>query len=628
MLSIMRKKAGSWILKVVLGVIAVVFVFWGFGRQGSNRVIKVASVNGDIITKDEYDKQYKDLIEEFRRTLGKNFNEESIKTLKLKEKALEGLIDRRLMLSEAKKLNFQVTEEELDATITRIPAFQRGGRFDAGTYRRVLNYAQITPEAFKTMQREAMLIEKLRLFIAESAKVSENEAREWYKWENAEVDIDYVKFSSSLYTKLGVTKEEEKVFYEKNKNLYKTEPKIKVQYIRFNPDDYKAKIDITDEEIQDYYESNPEEFETPKTVEARHILIKVEPGATDEAVQNGKQRALAIMNLAKSGKDFAGLAKQYSEGPSRDNGGYLGAFKKDAMVKPFSDKAFSMKAGEISEPVRTQFGWHIIKVEKVNGAIAISEKDAKKIISEKIREERSKNIAYDEAEVVFDLCLDVEKLQKAAEEKNLSITTTDFFSQNSSIKGIQNQDKFKSVAFNLSEGEISDVQDFGDGYYILQVTDTIPQRIPELDEIREKLKTDLIKGKRDRQEAEDAGLFLAALKKGASMDTESRKYHVHPVFTGFFKRNSEIPTIGYERGVSQAAFKLSGKNPLPENAIKGENGYYIIRFKNRVEPGNKEFADKEDDIVQRLLEEKKSKIFEVWLSQVKRDSEIVIEDNY
>ena len=222
----------------------------------------------------------------------------------------------------------------------------------------------------------------------------------------------------------------------------------------------------------------------------------------------------------------------------------------------------------------------------------------------------------------------MEELHKAAEEKKLSIITTDFFSQKSLINGIINQDKFKSVAFNLSGREVSEVQDFGDGYYILQPIEKVPERIPALDEIREKVTADLIKEKLDRKAAEDADMFLAALKKGSSMETESKKYNQSPVSTGFFKRDSEIPNIGYEREVSQAAFRLSSKNPLPENTIKGSNGYYVIRFKNRFEPDKKEFADEKNDTVQRLLEQKKTETFDVWLSQVKRDSEIKIEDNF
>ncbi|MBW1812927.1 MAG: SurA N-terminal domain-containing protein [Deltaproteobacteria bacterium] len=628
MLSIMREKAGSWMLKVILGIIAVVFVFWGFGTQNSGKTVKVASVNGEPISYKEYKKQYDDMVEEFRRRLGENFNEEIIKNLGLEKRALESLIERRLMISEAEKLNFQVTEEELDTNIVRTPTFQKGGRFDENTYLRVLKYARITPEAFKKMQREAMLIQKLRLFVTGSAKVSKREVKEWYKWENAEVSIDFVKFSPDAYKIAGVTTEETKAFYEKNKSIYKIEPKIKIQFIRFSPDNYQSKIDIAEEEIQEYYESNPEEFETPKTVEARHILIKVDPEASEDVVQKGKERALAVMTLAIGGKDFAGLAKQYSEGPSKDTGGHLGVFQKGQMVKPFEDKAFSMKTGEISEPVRTQFGWHIIKVEKINEAIVISEKDAKRKIQRKMKEERAKSSAYDDAEVIYDICLDVEELSKAAEEKNMTVTTTGFFSQTSPVKGVANQDKFKSVAFELLEGEISDIHDFGDGYYILQATEKMPERIPELDEIKDRVRADLVKDKRNEKAVEDAGMFLETLKKGASMDTESRRYHLRPVSTGFFKRDDDVPRIGYEKGVSQAAFKLSRKKPLPEKAIKGSNGYYVIRFNSRNEPGTKELTAKEDDIVQRLLEQKKFNAFNAWLSQVKRDSEIEIEETF
>jgi len=311
MLSIMRKKAGSWMLKVILGLIAVVFVFWGFGSQRSNNRVEVASVNGEPIAYDEYKKQYDDMVEEFRRRLGENFNEDILKNLHLEKRALDSLIERRLMLSEAEKLHIMVTEEELDMNIVQMPAFQKAGRFDNATYMQVLGYLGMTPEAFKAMQREALIIEKLRLLIESSVKVSEDEAEEWYRWKNAEVNIDFVQFLPSRYSTVGpLTDEELKTFYDTNKSRYQTKPKIKVQYIRFNPDDYASMVHITDEDVQEYYESHIEEFETPKTVEARHILVKVDPNAPDDVIQEGKQRALAIMNRAKEGDDFASLARK------------------------------------------------------------------------------------------------------------------------------------------------------------------------------------------------------------------------------------------------------------------------------------------------------------------------------
>ena len=141
-----------------------------------------------------------------------------------------------------------------------------------------------------------------------------------------------------------------------------------MRYLKFEPGNYVAKVEISEDEISEYYEEHPDEFQNPKTVEARHILIKVGQDAADEEVAKAKDKIQDILKKARSGQDFAELARQYSEGPSKDKGGLLGSFRREAMVKPFADKAFSMQAGDISEPVRTRFGWHIIKVEKVNEA--------------------------------------------------------------------------------------------------------------------------------------------------------------------------------------------------------------------------------------------------------------------
>jgi peptidyl-prolyl cis-trans isomerase D len=196
------------------------------------------------------------------------------------------------------------------------------------------------------------------------------------------------------------------------------------------------------------------------------------------------------------------------------------------------------------------------------------------------------------------------------------------------IKQVVDQEKFKSIAFNLSEGEISDIHDFSDGYYILQVSKRIPERIPELKEIRRRVRSDLIKEKQNKKASEDANRLLEVLKNGASMYTESRKYNLVPNSTGFFKRNDEIPNIGYEREISKVAFKLSTTTPLPEQVLHGKSGYYVIRLKNRKEPDDKEFYDIKNDIIKRLLEKKQSKTFELWLAQVKRESEITIEDDF
>jgi len=403
---------------------------------------------------------------------------------------------------------------------------------------------------------------------------------------------------------------------------------VKVRYLNFVPDKYLSKVTIYDDNVRDYYDENQKEFKTPKTVEARHILLKVDQNASHEDVERTRKRALNILKMAREGQEIAELARKYSEGPTKDRGGYLGTFKKESMVTPFAEKAFSMKAGEISEPVRTRFGWHIIKVEKVNDASIISFDEAEKGIRKKLTQERAKNLAYDDAEAVYDIFFTGDDLIKAAEKRNLKILTTDFFSQKGPEKGIKDRAKFASAAFNLEVMDISDIQEFGGEYYILQVIDKISPKIPELDTVKKEVKADLIKQRQEAKAQKDANTYLSALKSGKSMSTESKHFNLTPTTTGFFKRNDSIPKIGPEREIAKAAFQLTNEIKLPEKVIKGIKGYYVIKFRDRIIP-EFEGVNKENAVIrQKLLQQKENRTFDALLAQIRSKSEITIKKEF
>ena len=253
-------------------------------------------------------------------------------------------------------------------------------------------------------------------------------------------------------------------------------------------------------------------------------------------------------------------------------------------VKPFSDKAFSMKAGEISEPVKTRFGWHIIKVERVNEANTMSLADATGRIRQKLTVDASKNMAYDTAEAVYDATFEGEQLESVAASQNLSLVTTDFFTRRTPPQGVQKKAEFANSAFSLIEGEVSDVKDFGDGYYLMELVEKRPSEIPELAAVEEQVKSDLLEQKRDEKAKADAEAVLAALKDGGGPREVGEQFELKPEQTGFFKRNDSIPNIGYERALSQAAFELSDRSKLPPEIIKGRKGYYVIRLSQRKAP--------------------------------------------
>lgn len=624
----MRKYATSWLIKVLLGAIVVVFVLWGVGSYKSQKEGRVAVVNGESVSLEEFKMVYSQMVEQLRQQLGNSLTDDLLGAFQVKRNAINQIVDRRLLMAEAERLNFRVSDAELSRAIRNISAFQTNGVFDARLYQNLLNLNRLTPEAFEIQQREAMLIGKLRTYIEGNIKISEPEVLEWFNWQNMSVNISYVLFEPEKYNKIQPSQDEITSFYNQRKNSYKSGPEIKVRYLSFKPDDYRDRVKIDVEELKSHYDSNPELYQLPKTVEARHILFRVTPDASAGAIESARLKAVEVQEKAKAGEDFAELAKRYSEGPSKDQGGYLGKFQQKDMVKPFADRAFSMKAGEISDPVRTQFGWHLIKVEAVSEETQLSFTDARDDISKKLVAEKAKTLAYDDAEASFNSSYDGGILSNAGGQ-NRKIKTTGFFdSQGPAEEDIKSPYQFAQASFKLELDEVSDIQDFEDGYYLLQVVEKKSERIPALEEIRERVVTDLTKEKQEEKARNDANEFLAALKKGDSIEQAAGRNSLTVKQSGYFKRNGTIPDIGNEQKVSVAAFELSEKNPLPEKIIDGDKGFYVIRYQGKKQPEPQEFSKNQLQTRTELLNRKKTKAFNEWMTRIREKSTIEIAEGY
>jgi len=628
MLNVMRKHAGSWMIKVILFAIVIVFVFWGVGSFRSKQATKVATVNDEIIAVSEFRRAYNNLIEQYRRRFGENLNDGMLEMLKVKDQALNQLIDRAIVLQEARKLDLRVTDAEVAESIMNAPVFQTNGSFDNRRYRRLLAQVHLTPEEFEADQKNTLLAQKMTRVVAGAAKVSDGEARLWYEWQNASVNVDYVLFEPGRYKDIDPSAQEIADYFDNQKENYKTDPKVKASYVVFDPDTFKEEVTVAEDEIVDYYDSNIDEFKTEKTVEARHILIKLDPGADEEADRAARAKAEEVAKMAREGKDFAELAQTYSEGPTKDKGGYLGKFQKSQMVKPFADKAFSMAPGEISDPVKTRFGWHVIKLESVEEATTRTLEESRDQIVATLKQRKARNLTYDRAEQFYETCYEKEDLINNAETFNLPIMEAGSFTRKGPEALGSAKGQFAKAAFALDKEEISDIQDIEGRYYIIQTTEIIQAAIPELDAVKSRVRKDLIRKMQNDKALKDAEAMAADLAAGKTFEESAGAHEAAIKQTGLFKRNTPIPDIGSDPQVTQTAFQLASSGDTTKTPVKGEAGYYLLQLVEKKAPAAEDFESEKESIKTMLLQQKQRTVMQEWIDARKADSEIKIEKSY
>lgn len=628
MLHLMRKHAGSWLIKVVLGVVVVVFILWGSSAYRARQGNQVAVVNGETIGQEEYHNTYERLIEQYRRQFGNTLDPEALEKLDLKRQAMDQLIGRHLFLQKARSLDLAVTDQEIIGAVQNMAAFQENGRFDARMYQRVLAANRLTPEMFEEGLREDLVVEKIRQLVITSAKISRAEVLETYQWREGLVSMDYVVFEPSAQKGVALTPEEVASYYDQHKADYEIPAQVKIRYVALPFKDLQAGVSISDEEIEEYFQDNKETFATPKKVHARHILFKVDQGAPQEARDMARGMALKVMNEARAGADFAELAKKYSGDPgSKDKGGDLGFFTEDRMVEPFSTAAFAMKPGDIGEPVETVFGWHIIKVEAVQEAKEPLLAEVKETIRTKLAEDRARSVAYDQAESLYDAAYGG-RLADTAKARGMEIHETEFFSRSDPFKGIPQAEKLAQVAFDLSDEEVSEPVELPDGYYVLQVTERKEALIADLEVVEKRVREDLTKSRQDELAKKTADAFLGKVKDGRDLEQEAKVIGLEMKSTDYFKRFGSIPGIGFERELIDMVFSLSPSRPLPEKVVRGKKGYYVVRFKGRNEADPNAFEAKKSEIEEGLLAQKQQNLLDEYLSKLRQDGEVSIEGGF
>ncbi len=628
MLRMMRRNAKSFIVKLVFGVIIVVFSFWGVGSMKAKQMTVAATVNGKTIERKTLDNSFRDLWRRYQEQAKGKFNPDDAQALQIKREALNNLVDRQLMLDEAEKLGLTVGETEIQQRIAELGAFKKDGRFDQETYRRALSFNHLTPAQFEQNFREDILIGKVRTVISDGVKIVPDEVDILVRQQKEEITVDLLKLVPAEYQANMKFDDAalQKFFSEKREN-FRIPAQRKIAALVIERDKLLAEVEVTDAQVAEFYEKNLANFKEKEQVKARHILIKVAAGAPDEEVEKARTEILEIAKKIKAGADFAETAKKSSQGPSSSMGGDLGWFGHGSMVKPFEEAAFALKPGEVSEPVRTQFGFHLIKTEEYKPSRTKELAEVKDGIEKGLQIGAlpallDKRVA--EVTKVLASINDSKEFVAAARKFGTFVIETDFFKQRDGIvPNIGRDPALLAEVFKTPVNKSAKLVNPSRNSYYFMVTELKKSYLPELAEV----KTEVEKAYRlelARAEVKKLSTVAAGqLKEGKTLEEVATGLELKLVDSGYFVRGrGAVPKVGNDPALSRQLFALLKGQTTP--ALNHNGTYFFARLKERRLEFGADGDKLRQDTEKQLLQYKEFRVMQEFVQALRQEADIKV----
>jgi peptidyl-prolyl cis-trans isomerase D len=574
----------------------------------------------------EFQIHYERMIEYYRDQFKEHFTPELMKALNLKKTLVDELIERRLLLQEARRLGFEVTDGELMDSLSAVPEFQSAGRFDRERYRQFLRSKRMSAAEFETEQKKQLAIGKLFSLVLGAAHVAENEIRDRYRVQQEKINLYFIRLpQDSFLPEVKITAEEISKAYDQNKEAFREPPRIQVEYLAYPYALFAAKTQVSKEEIENFYKTHGQtRFQQPMAIRARHILFRVP--AEESAQQKGQIRAKAetVLQQARSGGDFARLAKEYSDDPSSAQGGEVGWLAKGQMIPALEEPAFALKPGEISGVLQSTEGYHILKVEERREAKSASLQEATEEIVKALITEKAKTEALRAADADREKILAGSDSSRLAKDRGVPMAVSSLFSRADTLPEIGAVEEFYKAAFALSGNEISRPVEGPVAYYLVRVRERKESFIPPFETVRSRLEKNLQDRKALEAATQKAETLLVELQKEKEIRTLAQRNSLKVEETGFFPRSaSEIPKIGTLREVKGGALPLSTYRPVPDRVYTQQQGVYLVAFKEAQEADMAQFEKEKIRLREQALSEKKQRVVQRLIEGLKSKARII-----
>jgi peptidyl-prolyl cis-trans isomerase D len=617
MLDRMRRHQ-SW-LKWILGIVVIAFIFiyvpaflkpHGVGATPDDAI---ATVDGRPVLVSTYQRVYNQQVQALRNAYGEQFNDQMLQQFGMGQRILQQLLDDEAMQAEARRLGIRVSDEEIKQRIMTIPAFQVNGQFMGSERYQLFLKSQRPPmqaSEFENEIRRQLIGEKLQTLVTAWVQVDDKDVAQEFSKRNEKVKLELAVFTANQFRNtIQPTDAEIKAQFTADPEKYRIPEKRRVKYLSLDANSLKARMAATPDEIAKAYEDNKAMFSQPEQIRASHILFKTE-GKDKAAV---KKQAEAVLAKVKAGGDFAALAKQYSEDGSKDAGGDLDYFSRGKMVKPFEDAAWALEVGQTSGLVESEFGYHIIKLTDKKPAMNRTLEQVRPQLEDQIKGQKAQVEVRKKADEIAKEIKTPADLDKVARTEGLAVSDSGLFARDEPLAGLGFAPAVAAKAFELAPNQVSDKLETQQGFAWITVVETKPPALPPLDQVKDKVRDDVIRVKavdvakaKAATMAQSAKSNFAAAAKAAGVEVKT---------TEMITRGTALPEIGINQQVEDAVFKLkAGETSAP---IPTENAVVVVHVKERQDPKPGDFETGKDQLKEELRQQKQNEFFSAYMSKAR-----------
>ena len=586
----------------------------------------LARVGDREITVGEFRAAYLQQLQAFRNQSGGEITTEILQSMGIDRQILQQMIDEYAALQEAERLGLTVEDAEVRERIVSFPAFQQDGQFiGEQLYTQMLRMQSppLTPADFEADIRRSLMRERLIAAVTEWVTVPDDELRREHVRRNQKVRVDTVTFPADDFREgIEATDEEVAALYAQSSTDYLVPEKRRLRFVLIDVPALQASFTPSDADIQDYYENNLDRYSEPVALRASHILLRIE-GKDPAEVQT---QAEAIVAEARAGADFAELARQYSEDEgTKENGGDLGPITPGQMVPEFEGAAFALEQGQVSDPVSSIFGVHIIKATERSGGTSQPLAEVRPSITALLQRETAEARASALAQAMAAEITTAADLDTAAQRRGLEPQESGFAAPGEPILGLGFSSEVSGQAFQLAEGEVAGPIQTPTGPAFVTVVGIQDPYVPPLEEIESQVRDDVVRRKAfvaaQARAAEVSTLLRAAENFTAASEAEGLEVST----SDFIARGEAIPGVGLNTAVEAAMFSLAA-GETSDPVLTG-NSAVIVHVLERQEATDADFQATRETLLNEIIAQRQSLFFAAYMERAKARFTVDIDMN-